>query len=110
MRLGTLIDTMKVVSNRARLVAGTKTLHHLLPDLVPPMDRAWTGVFFGFTPLDFQNHQEEILSVAFVGFAAAAAVAKPSRLVGNGWRTSLSKVVDNAMIGYCKESGIGPAS
>jgi hypothetical protein len=27
------------------VVGGTKTLHHLLPDLVPPMDRRWTGAF-----------------------------------------------------------------
>ena len=25
------------------IVPGTKALHHVLPDLVPSMDRAWTG-------------------------------------------------------------------
>ncbi len=42
--LDRLISELAVVDNRARIVAGTKTLHHLLPSLVPPMDRAWTGV------------------------------------------------------------------
>ena len=34
-----LVSNLAVVENRARIVAGTKTLHHVLPNLVPPMDR-----------------------------------------------------------------------
>ena len=44
-----LIAALEVVTNKARIVAGIKTLHHLLPDLVPPMDRQWTGLFFGWS-------------------------------------------------------------
>jgi hypothetical protein len=36
-------------------VPGTKALHHLLPDLVPPMDRAWTGAFFHWSTTAPQN-------------------------------------------------------
>lgn len=43
-----LIYALGVVQNNAKIVAGTKTLHHLLPDLVPPMDREYTRPFFGF--------------------------------------------------------------
>jgi len=39
-KIDQLVTELHVVDNRARIVAGTKTLHHLLPDLVPPMDRA----------------------------------------------------------------------
>jgi hypothetical protein len=49
-----LIDRIGVVENDARLVAGTKTLHHLLPDLVPPMDRRWTGLFFDWSVAQYQ--------------------------------------------------------
>jgi hypothetical protein len=45
-RLWLAIDALGVVENQAKLVAGTKTLHHLLPDLVMPIDRAWWGRFF----------------------------------------------------------------
>jgi hypothetical protein len=38
-RLSVIIGHLGVVENKAKLVAGTKTLHHLLPDLVPPMCR-----------------------------------------------------------------------
>ena len=54
-RLDRLITELRVVDNEAQIVAGTKTLHHLLPDLVPPMDRAYTGAFFGWSPVDPQN-------------------------------------------------------
>jgi hypothetical protein len=53
--LAQLIGSLGVVTNKAKLVAGTKTLHHLLPDLVPPMDRAWTGLFFQFHLPEWQD-------------------------------------------------------
>lgn len=102
-----LVSELHVVDNRARIVAGTKTLHHLLPDLVPPMDRAWTGAFFGWSVLDPQNNQSGIMAEAFTALAEVARATQPSRLVGPGWRTSATKVLDNALIGYCKLHGIG---
>jgi hypothetical protein len=45
-RLWLLTNSLGVVENKAKLVAGAKTLHHLLPDLVPPIDREYTGAFF----------------------------------------------------------------
>jgi hypothetical protein len=50
--LDRLVSNLGVVDNKSLLVAGTKTLHDLLPDLVPPMDRRWTGAFFGWWPID----------------------------------------------------------
>jgi hypothetical protein len=105
--LDRLINDLRVVENRARIVAGTKTLHHLLPDLVPPMDRAWTGTFFGWSTLDPQNHQRELLEQALASLAEVARAKHPSRLVGEGWKTSPTKVLDNAVIGYCQLQGIG---
>jgi hypothetical protein len=56
-RIWTVMDSMGVVVNTAKLVAGTKTLHHLLPDLVVPMDRGWTGRFFGMQTHEWQSKQ-----------------------------------------------------
>jgi hypothetical protein len=61
------------------------------------MDRAWTGAFFGWSVLDAQNNL--ILGEALESFAEVARVAHPSRLVGARWRTSSTKVLDNALIG-----------
>lgn len=101
-----LISDLHVVDNLARIVAGTKTLHHLLPNLVPPMDRAWTGAFFGWSTLDPQNNQTVIFREAFSAFVEIAGVTHPSRFVGAGWRTSSTKVLDNALIGYGKLHGL----
>lgn len=66
------MTTLNIVTNKARVVAATKTLHHLLPDLVPPMDRAWTGTFFGWTTLDPQNDRERTFSETLRRFAHVA--------------------------------------
>lgn len=100
-RIDGIITEIGVVENKARIVAGTKTLHHLVPELVPPMDRAWTGLFFGWNTVDPQNRQTAIFTEAFTGLAHVAAQVQPSRLVGGGWRTSTSKLLDNALIGWC---------
>jgi len=52
--------------------------------------------------LDPQNNHERIFVKAFKDFCAVARATKPSRLVDEGWNTSSSKVLDNALIGYCQ--------
>lgn len=101
-----LIENLGVVDNEARIVAGTKTLHHVLPDLIPPMDRAWTGAFFNWSAVDPQYRQAQTVARAFEGLGKVARRVQPSRLVGAGWRTSATKVVDNALIGFCRVHGI----
>lgn len=103
-----LIESLDIVDNISRIVPGTKTLHHLLPDLVPPMDRAWTGAFFLWSAAAAQSGQRNTFVRVFSTLASVAAKVTPSRYVGNGWRTSASKILDNALIGYCKSTGIAP--
>jgi hypothetical protein len=70
------------------------------------MDRAWTGAFFLWSAAAPQSRQQPTFVRSFSSFAKIAQATDPSFYVGNGWRTSLSKVVDNAIIGYCKLHGI----
>lgn len=107
-RLDHLIREVGVVDNQSVIVAGTKTLHHLLPDLVPPMDRRWTGAFFGWWPIDPQARQTAIFTQAYQAFIDIALSTSPARLVGAGWRTSTTKVLDNAVVAYCQANGIKP--
>lgn len=109
-RVDDLICELGIVHNQAVIVAGTKALHHLLPSLVPPMDRAWTGAFFGWNVVDPQNRHSAIFREAFSALAIVAVACRPSRLVADGWRTSSTKILDNALIGYCKQHGIGGGS
>jgi hypothetical protein len=104
-RLWLLINSLGVVENKAKLVAGAKTLHHLLPDLVVPMDREYTGTFFQLHLPEWQDPtgQRRIFRIAYSQFAAVARRVRPQQYVtGQGWRTSRTKILDNALIGFCK--------
>jgi hypothetical protein len=98
-KLWTLISSLKIVGNKAKLVSSSKTLHHLLPDLISPIDRRYTQTFFLWDMPKFQYAQKDCFYEIFRVFAAIAKKARPSQYVGKGWNTSLSKVIDNAMIG-----------
>jgi hypothetical protein len=102
-----LIEGVDLVENEAKLVALTKTLHHLLPDLVVPIDRRYTGAFFGWSPARMQHGQRDLFRSAFRTFNdIARAVDLPSRS-GSAWRSAPSKLIDNAIIAYCLQEGGG---
>ena len=109
-RLWTVIDRMRITETEVRLVASTKALHHLLPNLVAPMDRQFTGAFFGWNTHDWQTKEERLFKSAFVIFREIARKAKPSQYVGAGWNTGPAKVVDNAIVGYCRATQLDRAS
>jgi hypothetical protein len=103
-----LIDTLGIVDNKTRIVPGTKALHHLLPELVVPMDRAYTQVFFCWQNPIFQYEQQRCFEHAFAAFAEVARKVNPAQYVGQGhWHTSRTKVIDNALIGliFDRETG-----
>lgn len=98
--LWSLISSLAIVENDARLVAGTKALHHILPDLVVPMDRAYPQVFFGWQNPKFQYGQHDCFRDAHEVFGEVARAIDLSRYVGrSSWSTSRMKVVDNAVVG-----------
>ncbi len=102
-----LITRLEITHSKAKLVATTKTLHHLLPDLIPPVDRAYTGRFFAWQAPEFQNAQEQIFRSVWAGFVEIARRTRPGRLVDNtAWHTSSTKVIDNAIVGYCIEHSL----
>lgn len=97
-----LISGIDIVENHAKLVALSKTIHHILPDLLPPIDRAYTQVFFLWNQLDFQNEQERVFRSMFQGFATIASHVEPTQYVGSGWWTSRTKVIDNALVAFVR--------
>jgi hypothetical protein len=78
-RVWRVIESWGVVDNRAKLVAGTKTLHHLLPDLVVPMDRVWTGMFFQLHSHEWQDppSQRRTFLQTHRGFCELASRVQP---------------------------------
>jgi len=99
-----LISHIDIVENKAKLVALSKTIHHVLPDLLPPIDRAYTQKFFLWHPAEFQDQQELVFRSLFQDFVTIASHVEPSQFVGPGWRTSRTKVIDNAIVAFVKES------
>ena len=94
-----IIDNMYIVDNIATLVPCSKTLHHILPDLIVPMDREYTQIFFGWQNPQFQYGQSKCFFEAFKSFEFISRETNPEQYVGDGWNTSLSKVIDNAIVG-----------
>jgi len=105
-QLWELVKQLGVVENVSLVVPSAKILHHLLPDLVPPMDRAWTGSFFLWSATAPQTEQKETFVQTFLSLGRIARETKPSQYVGQGWRTCPTKIVDNAVIGYCQLHGL----
>ena len=94
-----LIKNLGIVENNSRIVPGTKTLHHLLPDLVVPVDRKFTQRFFRWGNPEFQYGQEAAFDHSFRAFATIARKVNPKQYVGAGWNSSQTKVIDNAIVG-----------
>jgi len=101
-----LITSLEIVENQAKLVPCTKALHHLLPDLIVPMDRAFTRRFFAWHVPEFQYQQEKVFRHAFRHFVKIARDVRPSQFAGSGWRTSATKILDNALVGFCRVENI----
>ena len=89
-----------------KVVGGTKALHHLLPDLVFPMDREYTQSFFGWSNPQFQNHPEECFKFAYQTVSGVAREVDLAKYIGAGWRTSRAKILDNAIVAFCKVNGL----
>lgn len=106
-RVWRAIEGVNIVENKAKIVAGTKALHHLLPQLIIPMDRMWTGMFFQLHSPEWQgiagSSQQTVFVRSFRSLIEVASTVEPQRYVtGEGWRTSRTKIIDNALIGYCQ--------
>lgn len=114
--LGPLVDTLWSLIRRlalsateSQVVTGTKALHHLLLNLVPPIDREHTAEFFGWRN-QMQGREQRMFADVFpllVGLAPAARVVA-DRYLGRGWHTSIPKLLDNAIIGFVVEMKRGP--
>ena len=101
-RLWYVISNFEVTIRTAKIVSGTKVIHHLIPNLLPPMDNLYTANFFlghGFT----QSEQSDFKK-AYLAFADLSQTFRGNRglmkKVGENYNTSLPKTMDHAIIGY----------
>lgn len=99
--LWSLISTLGIVANDTPLVAGSKALHHVLPDLVVPIDRQYTRPFFGWNGVQFQYQQQRVFEDMFPTFHRIAVAVHPEQFLGKGWRTARTKIIDNGIVAFC---------
>ena len=95
-----LINSLEITRNKSKLVACSKTLHHILPELIVPIDRTYTGTFFGGSDYTFQHNQDDFFIFVMDNFATIAKDTNPVQFAGKGWNTCQTKIIDNAIIGY----------
>jgi len=104
-KLAILYEKLKVMESRAKLVGVSKALHHLLPDLVPPVDRKYTLKFF-YNRLDYEEKEgkQKFLDIFDAFYEICKKLNLTERDLKREWDTSIPKLIDNAIIGYCQKS------
>jgi len=99
-QLQELIGKLEIGEGEIKLIFNSKTIHHFLPDLMPPIDREHTLRFFynSKSPTRIDDCFPEI----FPKFIEIAVQKKESirKTPGKGFHTSETKVIDNAIVGF----------
>jgi hypothetical protein len=103
-RLWRVLSALSVSIADAKIVANSKVLHHILPDLIPPIDRTYTFNFF-YNRNMLTISEEDAFCEMFLRFHRVAVEQKDflSAHVDRGWNSSRTKVLDNALVGYVVE-------
>jgi len=107
--MGDLAD-LRVGIGQTLLVANSKALHHLLPALVPPIDRNHTLMFFVGRPYIYRGRDAAYFKAIYPLFHQIA-VRCAGEIHGfitsppTGMNTSVTKVIDNAILGFMPTIG-----
>ena len=111
--LNAVFRGIKVMASGTSLVGNSKVMHHMIPNIVPPIDREYTlrylrGNSTISNDLDLEwTIMKEIISDFFIPIICDAEYnVKASEWMASQtqypWDTSLLKVVDNLVIGSRK--------
>lgn len=102
-----IIADLQVSRSKTQIVAGSKTLHHVLPDLVPPIDRQYTFRFFTgrkYVRNDKVSFLEWYPHFVEIAHRARGQIIKAIER-GGFMATGEAKVVDNAIIAFMTAHG-----
>jgi hypothetical protein len=110
-RIWRLIEEVRVKKGASQLVAGTKCLHHLLPDLVVPVDGAYTRPFLWLRGGEQWSavKQPRVFEKSFATFAQVAREGHVRRYLGyrdHPMMSGIGKLVDNVICGLVDGLGI----
>lgn len=117
--LGTFRD-LRLSKTSSQVVVASKAMHHLLPNLAPPIDREYTTRFF--MPSRLKTTRDPNITKYFTEIAQGLGWIARSieEQHGKGYLTSLvdrteyatseSKIIDNAIVGYIKRHNLKKVS
>ena len=97
--LRTLFEKLKTMASGSRLVGNSKVIHHLLPDLVPPIDRTHTLKFF-YGHMNITKGEIELFVEFFEKFIKIARSINAENYQFTAFNTSIPKIIDNAIMGF----------
>jgi hypothetical protein len=100
-----IIAAIKVSTSQTQIVAGSKMLHHLLPDLIPPIDRQYTFSFFTGQKMvasDRTAFLDWFPLLAVIGARCRQHIYDAIQREGF-MATGEAKVIDNAIMGYMQQ-------
>jgi len=100
-KIWAVLSSLRVSIAEAQIVANSKALHHVLPRLVPHIDREYTFNFF-YNRNNLSISEDEAFVEMYAEFhrLAVGNIQEIVSRIGKGWHTSESKVIDNAIVGY----------
>ena len=102
-----IIASLRVSRSETRIVAGSKALHHVLPNLVPPIDRQYTFRFFTGQKAVNRGDERAFLDwfplLCEIGRRCRAEIEATLER-GGVMATSRSKVIDNAIVGFMQRT------
>lgn len=98
-----VLDNLQVGVGETKIVAGSKALHHLLPNLIPPIDGEYTlRFFYNNRGTALNQGDENAFKEIYPYFCqiALSCVKEIGKHIGHGMNTSKTKVIDNAIVGF----------
>jgi hypothetical protein len=102
-RLEKVFSNLQIMESKRKIVGVSKALHFLLPDLVMPIDSTYTmPAFYGYNKYSNSPKKEfrtfsEIFEKTFE--ITNRLQLSPADIDGVQWKTSVPKLIDNAVIG-----------
>jgi len=107
LRLVSILQKLNVMQGSSYIVGCSKTLHNLLPDLVPPIDGEYTLRFFygskSYNPGREDKKFEEIFE-NYWSICKKLSLTERDYLDKGEFTTSIPKLIDNAIVGFIKSN------
>ena len=102
-RLWRALSEIRVSPAEAKIVSSTKVSHHLLPALLPPIDRQYSfNFFYGRQKLSISDDEafDEMFSrIHRIGREGRKVLEARMRMSRHPMATSVPKLIDNAIVG-----------